>query len=54
MYLIIFGKLSILNYLIEEKIHHPNSVLINTDLHHTERGFLEYGGTGTEASVLYI
>lgn len=35
-------------------LHKPESILMNTDLHLEERGYLPYGGQGGAASCLWI
>lgn len=52
MYATFFGKSSVGEHLIESGLHTEENILINTDLHIEEHGYLPYGGKGVEASCL--
>lgn len=54
MYVTIFGDSVYINTLIKKGLHTPENIIHNTDLHHTERGFLPYGGTGWAASSIHF
>ena len=54
MYVSFFGDSEYVKNLIEKKLHTKESILYDTDLHETERGFLPYGGLGCDASCLYF
>jgi len=50
MYVTVFGESPYVTSLIPRGLHTEDNVLVNTDLHEVERGFLPYGGLGVGAS----
>ncbi|WP_166285282.1 hypothetical protein [Photorhabdus stackebrandtii] len=53
MYISLFGTSGYISHQLDEKLHHKESILHNTDLHKEERGFLPYGGQGPAASCIF-
>ncbi|WP_052189345.1 MULTISPECIES: aldehyde dehydrogenase family protein [Xenorhabdus] len=53
MYISLFGTSDYINYELSKKLHLPDSILHNTDLHLEEHGYLPYGGQGPAASCLW-
>uniref|UniRef100_UPI0036DF968A aldehyde dehydrogenase family protein n=1 Tax=Photorhabdus sp. RM322S TaxID=3342825 RepID=UPI0036DF968A len=53
MYISLFGTSDYISHQLDEKLHHKESILHNTDLHKEERGFLPYGGQGPAASCIF-
>ncbi|MCE7003524.1 aldehyde dehydrogenase family protein [Kibdelosporangium philippinense] len=53
MYISLFGDSPYIKSLVDTPLHEPDSVLRDTDLHLTEKGYLPYGGQGPAASCLY-
>jgi lysyl-tRNA synthetase class 1 len=54
MYISLFGSSHYIEGLIASGLHPQETVLRETDLHHTEKGYLPYGGLGPAASCLYV
>ncbi|MCL2891365.1 aldehyde dehydrogenase family protein [Brenneria tiliae] len=54
MYISLFGSSRYIEKNISKKLHMPESILHNTDLHLEEKGYLPYGGKGPAASCLWI
>lgn len=54
MYISLFGTSNFINDALPEELHNKESILSNTDLHQSERGFLPYGGSGPAASCVWI
>ena len=50
MYVSVFGESPYVTSLIPKGLHTEGNLLVNTDLHQVERGFLPYGGLGVGAS----
>ncbi|CDL82756.1 Similarities with lysine-tRNA ligase LysS (fragment) [Xenorhabdus cabanillasii JM26] len=53
MYISLFGTSDYINHELNKKLHLPDSILHNTDLHLEEHGYLPYGGQGPAASCLW-
>ncbi|PHM50485.1 aldehyde dehydrogenase family protein [Xenorhabdus miraniensis] len=53
MYISLFGTSNYISNELNKKLHLPESILNNTDLHLEERGYLPYGGQGPAASCLW-
>ncbi len=53
MYISLFGTSHYISHELNKKLHLPESILNNTDLHMEEHGYLPYGGQGTAASCLW-
>ncbi|MEX0447121.1 aldehyde dehydrogenase family protein [Xenorhabdus sp. SGI246] len=53
MYISLFGTSDYINQQLNKKLHLPDSILHNTDLHLEEHGYLPYGGQGPAASCLW-
>ncbi len=55
MFLTVYGKLKeeTIAILYDEKIHMPDSILVNDHLHNFEHGYKPYGGIGKHASGIY-
>ncbi|MBI6548088.1 aldehyde dehydrogenase family protein [Xenorhabdus lircayensis] len=53
MYISLFGTSDYINNKLNKKLHLPESILHNTDLHWEEHGYLPYGGQGPSASCLW-
>lgn len=54
MYVTVFGESEYIKTLVTKGLHTHESIIYNTDLHKTERGFLPYGGLGLNASKVII
>ncbi|ELP8106917.1 TPA: aldehyde dehydrogenase family protein [Vibrio vulnificus] len=54
MYISLFGTSQYIKQTMSSDLHKPESILMNTDLHLEERGYLPYGGQGGAASCLWI
>lgn len=54
MYVTVFGGSRYVHNLVAKGLHTRNNILIDTDLHVEERGFLPYGGLGPAASCVYF
>ncbi|EGR1116198.1 aldehyde dehydrogenase family protein [Vibrio cholerae] len=54
MYISLFGTSKYIEKNLRKDLHLPESILINTDLHLEERGYLPYGGQGNAASCIWI
>ncbi|RLM20173.1 hypothetical protein BIY29_15575 [Brenneria alni] len=54
MYISLFGSSRFIDNRLSYTLHHPESILRNTDLHIEERGFMPYGGQGSSASCIWI
>ncbi|MEK9497241.1 aldehyde dehydrogenase family protein [Photorhabdus sp. P32] len=53
MYISLFGTSDYIHHQLSERLHLPDSILSNTDLHLEEHGYLPYGGQGPAASCLW-
>ncbi|PHM36954.1 aldehyde dehydrogenase family protein [Xenorhabdus innexi] len=53
MYISLFGTSDYISYQLNKKLHLPDSILHDTDLHLEEHGYLPYGGQGPAASCLW-
>ncbi|MDX7999732.1 aldehyde dehydrogenase family protein [Xenorhabdus sp. Reich] len=53
MYISLFGTSDYISKQLNKKLHRPESILTNTDLHMEEHGYLPYGGQGPAASCLW-
>ncbi|MCK2240365.1 MULTISPECIES: aldehyde dehydrogenase family protein [unclassified Crossiella] len=54
MYISLFGTSPYVDSLLDTPLHEPDSILRDTDLHLTEKGYLPYGGQGPAASCRYV
>lgn len=54
MYISLFGESPYVESLLDTPLHEPDSILRDTDLHLTEKGYLPYGGQGPAASCRYV
>lgn len=54
MYVTVFGKSTYISDLVSKGLHTSQNILVNTDLHIEERGFLPYGGNGPDASCIIV
>ncbi|WP_143342627.1 aldehyde dehydrogenase family protein, partial [Crossiella equi] len=54
MYISLFGDSDYVDSLLATPLHEEDSILRNTDLHLTEKGYLPYGGQGPAASCRYV
>ncbi|PHM58902.1 aldehyde dehydrogenase family protein [Xenorhabdus sp. KK7.4] len=53
MYISLFGTSDYISHQLNKRLHLPDSILLNTDLHLEEHGYLPYGGQGPAASCLW-
>jgi lysyl-tRNA synthetase class 1 len=54
MYVSFFGRSPLISKLVALGLHSEDNILLDTDLHRTERGYLPYGGLGPYASSLFV
>lgn len=54
MYISLFGDSDYIKTGLNNDLHLPESILLNTDLHVEERGYLPYGGQGPAASCIWV
>jgi acyl-CoA reductase-like NAD-dependent aldehyde dehydrogenase len=54
MYLTIFGECDSVPKLIQTGLHNRANIIVDSDLHKTEKGYNPYGGLGINASCIYF
>lgn len=54
MYISLFGTSAYVEEMVAQGVHPQETILRETDLHHTEKGYFPYGGLGPAASCLYV